>query len=97
MPILNESPDNINTKMLFYLLKEYDTYIQSAVKKQCHKNGWTPLSIDEFYDTEFKMYNVDMMLLENEKKPKQQRGSWSTLSKNQLRPKRKSWWSRWLP
>ncbi|MBM7856168.1 hypothetical protein JOC37_002601 [Desulfohalotomaculum tongense] len=101
MPILNELPEKVKPDLLLQLLKEYDSYIQNAVQKQCFNSGWVPLSIDEFFDTEFQLLSSQEIIKPVEKENKKtavQAARWSTFSKNEIKkPRKKPWWLKWLP
>lgn len=91
-------------ELLYRLLTKYDQYIQQASKNECYKlDQWVPLSIEEFYQTEFKLLNIDEA--EQPEQEKEDPGAnnpdtttWSTFSKHEiLATKPKRWWQRWLP
>lgn len=102
MPILNKSPENIESSLLLQLITEYDRYIQNASKEERYKNEWKPMGIDDFYDTEFQL-SLKEKLEKQVEKNKQQintvpASNWSTFSKHEIiASKQKPWWLRWLP
>lgn len=93
----------IAPELLYRLLTEYDRYIQQASKNGCYKiDQWVPLTIEEFYRTEFMLLTKSDILPgrseEQSVSKNSERVTWSTFSRQQLRAaKPKPWWRRWLP
>ncbi|MEG6615325.1 hypothetical protein V6C27_02630 [Peptococcaceae bacterium 1198_IL3148] len=97
--------------VLLELINHYDQYIQKASKNQCYQHGdWEPMTIEDYYDTEFQLVlkttapmEVAQQIKEQTEQPavsieEKPSDGWSTFSKHELlKPKRKPWWRKLLP
>jgi len=67
-------PDDISMHELILLMKSYCKYITEATESNKCLDGWRPVSLNEFYDWDFKNlteyieFGIDYILISNKNK-----------------------------